>query len=80
MRTFFIEANDFLATEVVAEILNIPADTLISPRGEYIEWADGSTSTKVYSVSSLDERDHPSRYEWTYVTAKDWLAEYDASR
>ncbi len=78
MNTFFIDPNHILASDVVEEIRSIPGDTWISPRGQGVEWADGHDET-VYSVSSLDERDHPSRYEWSYVTAKDWLAEYDAS-
>lgn len=79
MNTFFIDPNHVLASGVVDEIRSIPGDTWISPRGEGIDRVSGYEEI-LYSVSTLGDGDHPSRYEWSYVTAKDWLAEYDASR
>lgn len=76
--SFFIAPNDPLAIQVVDDIRRMSPDTLISPRGEIVYWADGTSSNEVYSVCSLPSGSRQYGYEWAYFPVSQWLAEYDA--
>ena len=71
MDTFHIEPSSTLADEVVKEVRAISPDAFIAVRGEYF---DGQ---QVYGVFELHPDDHPSKYVWKYVLARDWLADYE---
>lgn len=76
--SFFIAPNDPLAIQVVDDIRGMSPDMLISPRGEIVYWADGTSSNEVYSVCSIPRDSSQYSYEWAYFTVAQWLAEYDA--
>ncbi|NDG33198.1 hypothetical protein EB118_24405 [bacterium] len=70
--TFHIAPTSELADEVAAEIRAINPEIFVAIRGEMFDGKEG-----IYGVFELHPDDHPSRYSWSYMLAKNWLAEYE---
>ena len=75
MNTFTVALDSKIADEAFLEVKELPPETWVAVRGEVVDGV-----VYLYSVSTLDEQDHPSRYMWVYMLAKDWLAEYKARK
>jgi len=69
--TFHIQPHSALAHEAADLVREFAPDTFVAIRGEIFDGVE-----EVYTVCGLDREDHPSRYEWKYVLAGEWLADY----
>jgi len=70
--TFHIKPSSALADEVAAEIRTINPEVFVAVRGQIFDQVE-----QVYGVFELHPDDHPSRYSWSYMLAKNWLADYE---
>jgi len=73
--TFHIKPSSALAGEVVEDVRAINPDVFVAIRGEMFDGKEG-----IYGVFELHPDDHPSRYSWSYMLAKDWLADYEGKK
>jgi len=73
MNTFHIKPSSALADKVVEDVRSIRPEVFVAVRGEVFDGVE-----EIYGVFELHPDDHPSRYMWVYMLAKDWLAEYKA--
>jgi len=72
MDTFHIDPTSGLALQAVTEVREFAPDAFIAVRGEVFDGVE-----EVYGVFELHPDEHPSKYVWKYVLARDWLADYD---
>ena len=72
--TYHVRPTDPLAPQAANELRALDPELLVAVRGQVFDGED-----MVYTVSPCPDQRDTSTYEWTYVRARDWLAEFDSA-
>ena len=72
--TYHVLPTDPLAPQAASELRGLDPGLLVAVRGQVF---DGQGA--LYTVSPCPDQGDTSKYEWTYVMARDWLAEFDSA-
>lgn len=82
MNTFHIKPESMLARTAAAQVRELVKEhgpkLMIAVRGQS-GYDDGDRWEAVYSVSPCPDQNAVWKYQWEYVYAGEWIAQYDAS-
>jgi hypothetical protein len=80
MKTHHIKPTSRLAIKalpLVQEIFKTHGDVLVAVRGQEFVLADGNIDEWVQTVKICPYPDQVTSADWLYVSAKDWLEQYE---